>query len=121
MAKMILFDRETGKLSWVDANSLEDYYRYLKCDCIDIPSRRVGTVYYDIICDDNGLLVEEPIVSAVDSNYKPMLVGNLLFCHYDEDGEETDCIEADMINLRRNLLYAFMPDGSKFAVLRVDY
>lgn len=104
MAKLILFDTETGKLSWVDCAGLDDYYKYLKCDYIDIPTRKVGTVVYDVICDDNGLLIENPVVSAVDKNLQLMLVGNLLFSHHDSEGETTSCTESDMTNLQRHLV-----------------
>ena len=104
MAKLILFDTETAKLSWVECCSLDDYYKHLKCDCIDIPTRKVGTVVFDVICDDNGLLIENPVVSAVDKNLRPMLVGNLLFSHHDKAGETTSCIESDMVNLQRHLI-----------------
>ena len=123
MAKLILFDAETGELSWVKCDGLDDYYKHLKCDCIDIPIRVVGTVEYDIICDDEGLLKSNPIISAVDKNLRPMLVGNLLFSHHNIDGETTSCSESDMSNLKHHLvtLYNWMADKHQTVVRSVEY
>ena len=55
--------------------------------CIDIVSRRIKDTYFDIICDDEGLLKDNPRITAVDTEGNPMLVGNLIFSHTDENGE----------------------------------
>ena len=120
MTKMILFDTEMGKLKWVNTDGLDDYYRLLKCRTIDIPTRMVGATEYDIICDDEGLLKPEPVLSAVDSNFEPMLVGNLLFCHHDGEGNETDCTDVDMLNLQRHLKQGFTMQGPT-TVVTVEY
>ena len=59
-------------------DDLNEFYKLIKCDCIDIVSRKVGNKYFDFICDDNGLLVNRPVVSAIDILNNPALVGNLL-------------------------------------------
>ena len=69
-------------------DDLNEFYKLIKCDCIDIVSRKIGNKYYDIICDDNGLLVNRPVVSAIDILNNPALVGNLLIV-----GEPTACGE----------------------------
>lgn len=68
--------------------SLENYYRLLDCRLIDIPSRRIGDHYYDIICDDEGLLKGDPIVTAINSDGDAMLVGSLLVLKHDDEGNE---------------------------------
>ena len=68
--------------------SLENYYRLLNCRCIDITSRRIGDRYYNIICDDEGLLKGEPIVTAINSDGDAMLVGSLLVLKCDDEGNE---------------------------------
>ena len=52
--------------------SIESYYQILKCDMFDIATRRIGENYYDIYCDDEGLLKCKPLVSAISSLLKPM-------------------------------------------------
>lgn len=67
-------------------DTLEAYYDALHCDCIDIVMRTIGGRAFDIVCDDEGLLKDEPKVSAVNDLGEPMLVGNLFICK-SEDGE----------------------------------
>lgn len=89
-------------------DELEEFYKLLQCDCIDIVVREVDGVSYDIVCDDEGLLKSGFIVSAVDEEGEPQLVGNLLFLHHDEEGNLTgiqDPSEIDGIR-RRIAIYA---------------
>lgn len=62
-------------------NELETFYALLGCSCIDITARRIGKYskkVFEIVCDDEGLLVESPKISAIDSSGQAQLVGNLL-------------------------------------------
>lgn len=94
MAEMLLLDVEKQEVREVEASSLEEYYKLLNCSCIDIVTRNImNTKYktntYDIICDDEALLKEGSIPSAFDlRSMKIGLVGNLLICNYDEEGNE---------------------------------
>ena len=76
--KLLLLDVENNELKTVEANGLDDYYKYLNCRVVDIVHRKINDVECEIICDDEGLLTENPKVSAVDITGKPMLFGNLL-------------------------------------------
>lgn len=60
-------------------DELQEFYRLIKCDTIDITRRKIGNHYYDIICDDEGLWGDCKI-SAIDNLGQPMLVGNLIVC-----------------------------------------
>lgn len=64
----------------VEEEKLDDYYKLLDCNCIDIVDRRIGDRSFSIVCDDEGLCKENPTISAVNKNGKPMLVGNLFIC-----------------------------------------
>lgn len=96
----VLVDVNTGtiKETTIEA-SLDNYYSVLDCRCIDITTRFLGPYQFDIICDDEGLLTANPRVSAVDPYGDPALVGNLFFCHHDEEGRLTSLLpgEADFI------------------------
>ena len=51
----LLIDVEQSKVQIVtDASSLQDYYKLLNCDLIDIVRRRIGGRHYNIICDEEG-------------------------------------------------------------------
>ena len=67
-------------------DDLDEFYRTLHCDTIDIVRRRIGRKHFNIICDDEGLLKYNPKISAVDETGKIMLVGNL-FIVSGEDNE----------------------------------
>jgi len=85
--KTILVDVHEQCMRPVDvADKLDEFYRLLRCDTIDITERNIGGKQFSVMCDDEGLLKNGAIVSAVDSNGEPVLVGNLLFFHTDPNG-----------------------------------
>lgn len=75
--------------------SLQSYYRILHCDCIDITTRTVDGVVFDIICDDNGLFSEQPLLSACDRNGDAMLVGSIFVVGHDEENCDIRNLTAD--------------------------
>lgn len=76
-------------------NKLEDYYRELHCDLIDIQCRKIGEKFFDVICDDEGLFKEPAKISAVDNLGSPMFVGNLLIVN-SKGGETTTLTDLDV-------------------------
>lgn len=94
-------------------DSLNRFYELLDCETIDIPERAVGGVWYDIVCDDEGLLKPDPFVSGLDEDTEPMLVGSLLFFHHDEDGNLTELSEEDISNLTAHLRVISEPEELK--------
>ena len=101
MAKSYLIDVDEKKAKAVDIDtSLESLYETLKVGTIDIVSRKVGGRWFDIVCDDEGLLKDNPKPSAVSPEGKVMLVGNLLFFHNDGEGNLTELTEDDIDHLQ---------------------
>ena len=76
--KMLLLDVKNNDVKIVEANGLEDYYKYIGCSTIDIVRRKIGNMPVHIVCDDEGTLVDHPKVSAVNIVGAPCLYGNLL-------------------------------------------
>lgn len=75
----VLVNVETGMFGIIEvANELETFYKVLGCRRIDITIRRIGDRVAEIICDDEGLLVDSPKISAIDNLGQAQLVGNLL-------------------------------------------
>ena len=103
--KMLLLDVYNNEVKMVEANGLDDYYKYLNCRCVDIISRKIGDVAVEIVCDDEGLLIDEPIVSAVDIIGLPVLCGNLLVAsgRVTEDGEVTELTDEEIENIMFNV------------------
>ena len=85
----------------VEASGLEDYYRLIGCRCIDIAVRDVGGRPYNIVLDDEGLLVDSPVVSAYMGN-EPALAGNLIFFGLDESTFDVASLSDDDVENIKN-------------------
>lgn len=103
--KYLFLDVENRDVKMVEANGLDDYYRLIGCRTIDIVSRSIGDVRVEIVLDDEGALVNNPKVSAIDIDCTPMLFGNLLVAsgRVTEDGELTELSRADVKELMNNI------------------
>ena len=94
--KMLLIDVKNREVRMLEASSLKEYYKLIGCDIIDIVQRKIAGKYYEIICDDEGLLVDAPILSAAwETTKKPALFGNLLIAGEAVDGELTSITTED--------------------------
>lgn len=101
---MLLLDVWNNKIKMVEANDLEDYYKYINCRCIDIVRRKIGDVEVEIICDDEALLIDKPKVSAVGVNGTPALYGNLLVAGGKViDGELTELTAEEAFEIMNNV------------------
>lgn len=68
-----------------EADTLNEYYRLLGCQCIDMVSIDVDGYSYDVVCDDEGLF-REPMVPTLYISEEQVLFGNLAFVKIDEEG-----------------------------------
>lgn len=100
--------------------SLDSYYKEIGCDMIDIVSRKIGGIWYDIIVDDEGLLKADPIVTAVEPNGSPALVGNLIICRFDGEDDVTDLKPGDADNIADNIALTFQNDEPQPVVV-IEY
>lgn len=117
--KLALFN-ESGIGAIDIKGTLDEYYDLIECDCIDIVTRKVGDTYFDIICDYEGLLKDNPRVSAVDMRCNPMLVGNLIFSHTD-DGETVGITDDEIEFLKEHIGLAISEQGIFSNVIQMDY
>jgi len=96
----VLIDPEKGiaEVRTIE-KSLPSYYALLRCTCIDIVSRNIGARTFDIICDDEGLLCDQPWPSAVDNVGRGMLYGPLFIVRFDGRNDVTSLpeLEAEII------------------------
>lgn len=82
--RAIYLDVENNDCKIVDVpNDLKVFYNMLNCRLVEMPERKIGDKLYTIICDEEGLLRGNPIPSAFNREYKPMLFGNLLIVNTD--------------------------------------
>lgn len=119
-ADLLLFD---GKdFSAVTCRNLDDYYSALNCEAFDIATRKIGEKYFDIFCDDIGLFREDPVVTAVDTAGKPMLVGNLIFANHDGQGNTVSLSQEDVDMIVSQMRTALdFHSGKLFNVVICDY
>ena len=127
LIKGILIDvNDGGKFKEVVLeNKLENIYELLKCNSIDIVTAKIGNSYCDIICDDEGLLKNGNILSAMNESKDYLLVGNLLITGSNDvlitgsnDGGETISLTDEQINDVFNNEYTVIgcnEDGDSYA------
>ena len=103
--KMLLLDVKNRDVKMVEANDVEDYHRLIGWRTIDIVSRTIGDVKVEIVLDDEGALVNNPKVSAIDIDGTPMLFGNLLVAsgRVTEDGELTELTQEEIDEIMDNV------------------
>jgi hypothetical protein len=102
--KGLLIDVHNAKIQEVEVSELDDYYKWIGCENIDITSRKIGGRIYDIICDDEGFFHEPVLVSAVDSEQNAMLVGNLIVVGNSEGDEILHGLSNEELkHLKKNL------------------
>lgn len=100
----LLIDVINNDVKMVEANGLDDFYKFLNCRCIDIINRKIGDMECNLIIDDEGLLNSDPIVSAIDISGKPCLVGNILIASGRTiDGELTELTEEEVQDIMFNV------------------
>lgn len=78
-------------------DQLESYYKLIQCRYIDIVRRKIGQRYFNIVCDDEGMLADMAKISAISNLGEIMLVGNLIICSdkVTDDGDLTGLTEEE--------------------------
>lgn len=77
-------------------DDLDAYYKLLRCDTVEIVPRKIGRHIVNVICDESGLLIQDPIISAIDGNGEIMFVGNLFIAGlYDSEGNLTSLTDEE--------------------------
>lgn len=97
---------------------LNEYYKLIDCDCVTIATIQIFGHVYDVICDDEALLKDDPIPAILACNGMS-IYGNVLICKEGEDGQEEglDFYDVDRI---RNSIYLTIHDGIAREVIVCD-
>lgn len=115
-------DTKTDKCEVIDVEpKLDEYYRLIHCDCIDIVMREVQGRRYNIVLDDEGLLKPNRIsVTSVDTDLfgnQERLAGSLLIFGVDEIEYDLRSLTDDEVEqIKRRITNARFADGSKHPV-----
>ena len=116
---VMLYVREDSATFEKVEPSLQNYYKLLNCDCIDIVNIAIGGKKFDVICDNEALLKQPPLsFSVISSEGYPMVAGNILVCN-SEDGYETDLTGVDVMKLLPAICWT-MQNGEMVAALIAD-
>ncbi len=81
-----------------DADKLNEYYRYLDCQRIDMATIEVDGYAYDVVCDDAALL-RQPLIPSLYISEEQVFFGNLAFVKNDVEGTSVGLEREDMIRL----------------------
>jgi hypothetical protein len=122
--KVLIFDENKQELIEKDIeNELDTFYEIIGCRCIDIPRRKVGGKYFDIIVDDEGLLKDAPRCTAVDPNtLDSMLFGTLIFTNSDDEGNTVGLSDEDIKLIKGETMSGFnMHTFEHVTVIKVEY
>ena len=101
MLKTILIDVKNKAIEVVEINDdIDTFHELIGCRCIDITTRKVAGEYYDIMCDDEGLLKDDAIPSAITPDGYVQLVGNLMLFKNDNSGNLISLSDKDIKRIR---------------------
>jgi len=124
--KGVLID-PNGSASIVELDkNLDAYYKLLDCRCVDIAQRTIGGRSFDIICDDEALLVaKDPQPSAVSPLGEIMLCGKLFVVQFDGEEDVQSLTDEEIMHVLSNVAKLRMRKRSKTytvtALTCVDY
>lgn len=79
-----------------DRNDFRSLYELLNCQTFTIVTRKIGKKYFDIYCDDEGLLKADYVPAGISIDNTEVLVGNLLIVKHDGNGEVVGLDKDDM-------------------------
>lgn len=82
----ILIDEKGAKVVDIK-HTLESLHATIKCQTFDIATRLIGNKPFDIFLDDEGLLIDNPIINGFCIDAEEVLAGNLLVLNSNEEGE----------------------------------
>ena len=104
-------------------DTLESYYKLLDVETNNIVTRKIGGVYYDIVCDDEALQKPVKVASMIDEYGWTMLVGNLFIVRSDGEGGLVSLTDDDVSRilgcLKKNMVLPYI--GIIGDVLEGDY
>ena len=88
----------------IDIEDSDSVRQLLGFKCLEYVKRKIEHIEYLFICDENGLLKDNQIASAVNDKNEVMFVGNLLITREEPIGSFKPLTSADINIIRRNLV-----------------
>ena len=106
MIKAILINTVHGIAEAVEMDGEQDTInKLLNCRFTDYVRRYIGKKQYVVIVDDESLLKENAVPSAVLQDGTTHLAGNLLICNFTADGDLKSLTEEDVTGIMQSVIY----------------
>lgn len=103
-------------------NKIDVYLDLIGCRCFDIARRKVGGKYFDIYCDDEGLLKSVPRMTGYSVKDGFMLAGNLIFTQTNGEGDTIGITKDDVKLILENTVSMIDCDTMKpYPVVVMEY
>lgn len=98
-----------------DGSYLDALYSAIKCDTVDVVSRRIGQKWFDLWVDDNGLLVNDPVFTGLtvhsengEGKIVERLAGNIFICGSDKaTGELASLSDEEIAGIQKERIAAW--------------
>lgn len=122
--KVIYLDIKNNKLPEIKdiEDDLKVFYKLIDCRCVDMVYRAIGDKVFTVICDDEGLFEENPIISAIDEKLNPMFVGNLIISNHDDEGYLTGLSKDDINLILQQTKLCFVGEHrTPYTILQMSY
>lgn len=82
-------------------DELDDFYKNLDCDMIELPMRKIDGKTFTIMCDEEGLLKDKPIAACISKKYSDdMIFGNVMFFNNDGMGDLESLTDDDIRRIK---------------------
>lgn len=93
--------------------------KIIDVNCFDIVRAKIGGKYFDVYCDDEGLLKSDPILSAATKDGYG-LFGNLFICQNDGRGNSKSLTPEEILHITKHVFLRLTPTGA-FPCLDYEY
>lgn len=93
--------------------SLDSYHKILNCRCFDIVFAAIGGRVFSIYCDDEGLLIDSPVISACTDRHGPSLAGNLFVTQGNDEGETISLTSSEIELVKHHIRVMLSPRNGK--------
>ena len=85
------------------STELQDLYKLLQCDCIDIVTASIGGKDFAVICGDEEHLKESPRIAIHCYGSLYDIVGNAMICRDTPDGQLASLSDRDIRLIRQHV------------------
>lgn len=112
--RVLLIDTEKTAPQIIETpGGLNEWYRLIGCNLIDIQVMTIDGRQYDIITDDEALYKGGAKVSGIDAQKQPILAGNLIICNSNDNGEEIGLSDDDIKHIMGHIAILKLPEPMK--------